>query len=142
MIRHVSGIAEIVEDLPAAIGFYRALGVTVNEQGPDYAIAEIPGVLHFGIWNRPHAAESTFGSRDAVDRVPLGFCLALEVDDVEGAGAAMGSAVVRGAKDEEWGQRTLRFISPSGALSEVCETPGSRELASNVTGTTAELSST
>ena len=141
MIRHVSGIAEIVEDLPAAIEFYRRLGLTVNEAGPDYAIAELPGVLHFGIWNRPHAAESTFGSRDAADRVPLGFCLALEVDDVEGAGTVIGEAVQRGAKDEDWGQRTLRYLSPSGALCEVCETPGSRELASNVAGKAAELSS-
>lgn len=134
MIRHVSGIAEIVDDLPAAIEFYRGLGLTVNEAGPDYAIAEVPGVLHFGIWNRPHAAESTFGSREATDRVPLGFCLALEVDDVEGAGKTIGAAVQRGAKDEEWGQRTLRYLSPSGALCEVCETPDSRELASNVAG--------
>ncbi len=140
MIRHVSGIAEIVEDLPAAIEFYRGLGLTVNEAGPDYAIAEVPGVLHFGIWNRPHAAESTYGSRDAADRVPLGFCLALEVDDVEGAGTAIGGAVQRGAKDEDWGQRTLRFLSPSGALCEVCETPDSRELATNVAGKAAELS--
>ena len=134
MIRHVSGIAEIVDDLPSAIAFYKRLGLTVNEAGPDYAIAEVPGVLHFGIWNRPHAAESTFGSRDAVDRVPLGFCLALEVDDVEGAGTLIGGSVQRGAKDEDWGQRTLRFFSPSGALAEVCETPVSRELATNVAG--------
>ena len=140
MIRHVSGIAEIVEDLPAAIEFYRGLGLTVNEAGPDYAIAELGGVLHFGIWNRPHAAESTYGSRDAAERVPLGFCLALEVDDVEGAGKAIGGAVQRGAKDEDWGQRTLRYQSPSGALCEVCETPESRELATNVTGKAAELS--
>lgn len=139
MIRHVSGVAEIVEDVDAAVAFYERLGATVNRDGPDYAIADIPGVLHFGIWNRAHAAESTFGSRDATDRVPVGFCLALEVDDIEAAGSLLGDAVQRGAQEEPWGQRTLRFTSPSGSLSEVCESPGSRELATNVTPKGAEV---
>ena len=140
MIRHVSGVAEIVDDVDAAVRFYEGLGVKVSREGPDYAIADIPGVLHFGIWNRAHAAESTFGSRDATDRVPLGFCVALEVDEIDAAGKVLGDRVLRGAQDEPWGQRTLRFASPSGSVSEVCESPGSRELATNVTPKGAEVS--
>ena len=58
MIRHVAGFAEIVDDVPAALGFYRdLLGLEVKFQdGDDYAILLVPGVLHFGIWNRAHAA--------------------------------------------------------------------------------------
>jgi catechol 2,3-dioxygenase-like lactoylglutathione lyase family enzyme len=133
MIRHVSGIAEIVEDVEAAARFYEGLGASVSREGPDYAIAEIPGILHFGIWARAHAAESTFGSRDATDEVPLGFCVALEVDDIDAAGGKLGKLVLRGAQDEPWGQRTLRFRSPSGAVCEVCISPASRELETNVT---------
>ncbi len=132
MIRHVSGIAEIVEDVEAAATFYEGLGVKVSREGPDYAIADVPGILHFGIWARAHAAESTFGSRDATDRVPLGFCVALEVDEIDAAGKVLGERVLRDAQDEPWGQRTLRFSSPSGSVSEVCESPGSRELETNV----------
>jgi catechol 2,3-dioxygenase-like lactoylglutathione lyase family enzyme len=142
MIRHVSGIAEIVEDVEAAAKFYESLGLKVSREGPDYAIAEAPGILHFGIWNRAHAAESTFGSREATDRVPLGFCLALEVDEIDAAGKVLGKRVLRGVQDEPWGQRTLRFSSPSGAVCEVCETPASRELATNVTPKASEVAST
>jgi catechol 2,3-dioxygenase-like lactoylglutathione lyase family enzyme len=141
MIRHVSGIAEVVEDVEAAAKFYEGLGVSVSREGPDYAIADIPGILHFGIWARAHAAESTFGSREAVDRVPLGFCVALEVDEIDAAGRKLGDLVLRGAQEEPWGQRTLRFRSPSGSVSEVCESPASRELETNVTPKATEVAS-
>src|SRR5258708_38744598 len=75
MIRHMAGLAEVVEDVDAAVAFYRGLGLTVNQDGPDYAVAEVPGTLHFGIWSRPSAAESTYGSRHAGDPGPLGVVL-------------------------------------------------------------------
>ena len=57
-MRHIAGIAEIVEDYGAAVAFYRdTLGLDVKEQGPGYAIVEAPGVLHFGVWSRATAAE-------------------------------------------------------------------------------------
>jgi catechol 2,3-dioxygenase-like lactoylglutathione lyase family enzyme len=133
MIRHLAGLAEVVEDVDAAVAFYEGLGLTVKQDGPDYAAAELPGVLHFGIWSRGSAAESTYGSRDATDRVPLGFTVGLEVDDVDEAGKALGARLARGAQDEPWGQRTARFTSPSGALCEVSVTSWARELETNVT---------
>ena len=77
MIRHVAGMAEIVEDVPAALRFYRdVLGLEVKDQvADDYAILVVPGVLHFGVWNRGHAALSTFGSRDAAEKIALGFTM-------------------------------------------------------------------
>ena len=75
MLRHVAGLAEIVEDVNEALAFYRdVLGLEVERQdGDDYAMIRIPGVLHFGIWSRDHAAQSTLGSRDQAHRIPLGW---------------------------------------------------------------------
>ena len=139
MIRHVAGVAEIVEDVDAAVAFYESLGLEVKREGEGYAIANVSGVLHFGIWSRRDAAASTYGDPDAADRVPLGFSIGFEVDGVDESAASLGSVVVRAAGDEPWGQRTLRFRSPSGALCEIAETPWARELETNVTPKSAEV---
>ena len=132
MIRHFAGVAEIVEDFEAAVQFYRdTLGLEVESLSEGYATATIPGVLHFGIWSRAEAAEATYGSPDAADRVPLGFTIAFEVDDVaEAAQHLKNSAVevVQPTKTEPWGQVTSRFITPSGALCEIAETPWARRI--------------
>lgn len=132
MIRHISGIAEVVEDVEKAAEFYRGLGLQVKvEDG--YGVVEVPGVMHFGLWGRADAAESTFGSRDAVEKVQLGFNIGFEVDSVDADAAMVGDVQLRGAHDEPWGQRTLRYRSPSGALCEIAETSWARELETNVT---------
>ncbi len=141
MIRHVSGIAEVVVDVEAAAVFYESLGLEVDRMMADYALVKVDGVLHFGLWARAHAAESTYGSRDLAERVPLGFTLGLEVDSVDGGASAVNATMVRGAQDEPWGQRTLRFTSPSGALCEITESPGQRELQTNVTPKATEVAS-
>lgn len=133
MIRHVAGIADIVEDLDAAVRFYRdVLGLPVKYgQGESYAEIEIGGILHFGIWSREGAAEATLGDSAAVDRVPLGFTVGFEVDAVEPSSQTMverGWQMVQPAKKEPWGQIISRFLSPSGALCEVSETPRARQI--------------
>jgi catechol 2,3-dioxygenase-like lactoylglutathione lyase family enzyme len=141
MIRHVSSVAEIVEDVDAAIAFYEGLGLAVKREAPGYGVVEVPGILHFGVWSRRDAAESTFGDPEATDRVPLGFTIGFEVDDVDEAGARFGGTVLRGAVDEPWGQRTLRFRSPSGAVCEFSAAPWARELETNVSAKAAEVTS-
>ncbi len=133
MIRHVAGIAEIVEDLDAAIQFYRdTLGLAVEVKDPTgYAEVKVAGVLHFGLWQRAHAARST---GVAPEQIALGFTLGLEVDAVDGAAtalAARGIALLQPPHTEPWGQRTARFVSPSGMLCEVSETPWARTLGNN-----------
>ena len=56
MIRHISAIAEVVDDVDAAVEFYRdVLGLTVDHQpGGGYATIEISGALHFSIWSRSY----------------------------------------------------------------------------------------
>ena len=130
MLRHVAGIAEIVDDFEVAARFYRdALGLAVEIKEPgSYAEVKLAGVLHFGLWQRGHAARAC---GVAPDRIPLGFTLGLEVDAVDGAVAALegrGVRLLQPAHDEPWGQRTARFLSPSGMLCEVSETPWAREL--------------
>jgi hypothetical protein len=137
MIRHIAGIAEIVEDVETAAEFYRGLGLEVKiENG--YGVVEVDGVMHFGLWGRADAAESTFGSRDAIDRVPLGLTLGFEVDSVDDAAPRFSSVAMSEPHDEPWGQRTMRFSSPSGALCEIAETSWARELATNVSAKTSE----
>ncbi|UCH01686.1 MAG: VOC family protein [Candidatus Bathyarchaeota archaeon] len=133
MLRHVAGIAEIVEDIEAAVNFYRdVLQLTVEfEEGSGYADVMITGVLHFGIWSRTRAAEVIYGDVKAVDRVPLGFTIGFEVDDVLKVSEVIRSQegrMIQAPKDETWGQRTSRFFSLSGALFELSETPTSRKI--------------
>ncbi|MCI0439823.1 MAG: VOC family protein [Chloroflexi bacterium] len=133
MIRHVAGVAEIVEDVDEAVRFYRdVLGLKVTyQEGAGYATAEVPGVLHFGLWSREAAAKATYGDASAADRIPLGFTLGFEVNSVEEAAEllkARGLSLAQPPKKEEWGQITSRFYSPGGALCEISETPWARRI--------------
>ncbi|MDE2904318.1 MAG: VOC family protein [Chloroflexota bacterium] len=133
MIRHVAGIAEIVDDLKAAVSFYRHdLGLEVDDSASaDYASVKIPGVVHFGLWSREAAAEATFGDRSAVDRVAPGLTIEFEVDEVPAATQALegrGIELLHGPKTEPWGQTTARFALPSGVLCGIAETPWARQI--------------
>ena len=133
MVRHVAGVAEIVEDMDAAARFYRdVLGLEVeHEPGAAYGTVKVEGVLHFGLWSRAAAATATFGDETAVDRIPLGFSIGFEVDAVdEGSGEieAGGWKLAQGPKTEPWGQKTSRFFTVSGALCEISETPWARRI--------------
>jgi predicted enzyme related to lactoylglutathione lyase len=133
MFRHVAGIAEIVEDIEAAVTFYRNVFqlVVEHEEGSGYADVKISGVLHFGIWSRTRAAEVIYGDDQAVERVPLGFTIGFEVDDVHKVSEVLRSRMgrmIQAPKDETWGQRTSRFLSISGSLFELSETPDARKI--------------
>ena len=138
MIRHLAGIAEIVDDMDAAVRFYRdVMGLPVqHDAGAPYATVTVRGVLHFGIWSRAHAAEIVFKDARAVDRVPLGFTVGFEADSVDTATEALRVrwTLSQAPQTEPWGQRTSRFMSPSGALCELSETPAARRLVNDVGG--------
>jgi catechol 2,3-dioxygenase-like lactoylglutathione lyase family enzyme len=133
MIRHLAGLADIVEDVNEALKFYRdTLGLEVKEQdGDDYAVLIVPGVLHFGVWSRAHAAQCMFGDRAAVDRVPLGCTLEFEVDSVDETAAHLKDSdwpVPQGPQTEPWDQKTCRVLSPGGGVLGFAETPWGRKL--------------
>lgn len=132
MIRHLAGLAEVVEDVKAAAAFYESLGLVVKiDEDANYGHVEIDGVMHFGLWPREAAAQAIFGSADKASQVPLGFTLGFEVDSVDEDGKRL-SNVVQDPKDEPWGQRVMRFTSPSGTICELSETSWARHLTSNV----------
>ncbi len=137
MIRHVAGVAEVVDDIDAAVRFYREeLGLEVShESGESYATVSVSGIAHFGIWLRSRAAELVFGDSSQTARIPLGVSIGFEVDSVKDAESSLRSskvAVVQGLKLEPWGQQTARFLSPSGALCEASETPAARQISSDI----------
>ena len=133
MIRHMASIGEIVDDMAAAVAFYRdVLGLEVEwNEGTGYATAKVAGAMHFGIWSREAAAEATLGDKEAASRIPLGFTVEFEVDEVQAAADTLeskGWKVLQAPRTEDWGQTTSRFLSPSGALCGVAETPWAKEL--------------
>ncbi len=133
MIRHVSGLAEIVDDVAGAVRFYRDLGLEAEyTEGEPYAAVHAPGILHLGVWDRALAAERIFGDRDRVEDVPRGFILGFEVDDPEAAAAGVSGAgtILQQPQTEPWGQETARFLTPGGALCEFTRTPWARTLRS------------
>jgi catechol 2,3-dioxygenase-like lactoylglutathione lyase family enzyme len=133
MIRHLSGLAEVVEDIESAVSFYQdTLGLVVNfETGNNYADVELPGILHFGLWSREAAAAVILGSPNQSDQIPLGFFIGLEVDSVLETTKQVEEnkiSFLQTTKKEEWGQVTSRLITPSGVLIELTETPWARKV--------------
>jgi hypothetical protein len=137
MIRHVAGIGEIVDDIEAAVRFYREdLQLEFNHSpGESYATVSVPGIAHFGIWLRSRAAEIIYGDASEFERIPLGFSIGFEVDSVKSAEESLrlsGKSIVQGLRVESWGQQTARFITSGGALCEVSETPWARSISHDV----------
>lgn len=133
MIRHVAGVGEIVEDVDAAVAFYRdVLGLEVEYDGEGaYADVKVSGIAHYGLWDRRAAAESILGDRALADQVPLGFALGFEVDAVDADSTTAeqrGLALIQQPKTEPWGQVVSRFLLPSGLVGEFSETPWARTL--------------
>jgi lactoylglutathione lyase len=133
MIRHVAGVGEIVEDVEAAVAFYRdVMGLEVEYDGEgSYADVKVAGIAHYGLWGRRHAAEAILGNADLADQVPLGFALGFEVDAVDKAARLTeerGLTLIQQPKTEPWGQVTARFLLPSGLVGEFSETPWARQL--------------
>lgn len=137
MIRHLSGIGEIVDDVDAAAQFYReVLGLPVDhEPGGSYAVVKVPGVLHYGLWSREAAAEATFGDKGAANRIPLGISVEFEVDSVSPTADTIGERgwqIVQTPKRESWSQVTCRFFLPSGMLGGISETPWARRISQDL----------
>ena len=132
MLRHLASIAEVVEDFDAAVRLYRdTLGLELEIYHDGYAVVTVPGTLHFGIWSRAEAAKATYGSPEAAGRVPLGFTIGFEVDNVAATEKRLADAgidVLQPAKTEPWEQVTSRFLTPGGSFCEIAETPWARSI--------------
>jgi catechol 2,3-dioxygenase-like lactoylglutathione lyase family enzyme len=131
-VRFVAGVSPIVPDAETARRFYGdGLSLSIKaEPGTDYAVAEVDGVKHFGLWTLADAARSTFGVDEWPADVPRPQAtIELEVDDVEAAVTelkAKGLTLLQEPRTEPWGQTTARLLSPEGLLIGITYTPALR----------------
>ena len=120
MVRQFAGVGEIVDDFEGAMRFYGdMLGLKVTGVSEGFATVELAGTPHLGIWSRVAAAEATFGSADAAERIPLGYSIALFVGSADEFARRVGEA---GAELVYSGGGMATLLTPgSGGL---CEAAG------------------
>lgn len=97
-------------------------------EGSDYLISEsLAGVKHFALWPLAQASQSCFGAETWPDHVTVPQSwLECEVQDMVAATAAVkkaGYALLVENREEPWGQRVTRFLSPEGILVGLTHTP-------------------
>jgi len=87
-------------------------------------------VKAFALWPLDQAAESCFGTGTWPEEIsPPQAWLELDVESPEAVSSAIvelegaGHRVLRGAREEPWGQTTARLLSPEGLLVGVTYTP-------------------
>jgi hypothetical protein len=107
------------------------LGIPLEEADPDYWTNDnLAGVKAFALWPLNQAAESCFGTDSWPDEIPAPQAwIEFDVespDAVAGAAAeleASGHRLLRGVREEPWGQATTRLLSPEGLLVGITYTP-------------------
>jgi catechol 2,3-dioxygenase-like lactoylglutathione lyase family enzyme len=128
----VAGFGPIVRDVDASRAFWGAgLGIELEEAAPNYWTNDIlDGVKAFGLWPLDQAAESCFGTNTWPDDLPPPQAwMELDVQSPEAVAAAVveleaaGLRLLRGAREEPWGQTTSHLLSPEGLLVGVTYTP-------------------
>jgi catechol 2,3-dioxygenase-like lactoylglutathione lyase family enzyme len=131
-VSFVAGFGPIVRDVDASRAFWGdGLGIKLAEAAPSYwTNDDLDGVKHFGLWPLSQAAESCFGTDAWPDELPIPqawiefdvespAAVAAAVAELEGTGHRM----LRGVREEPWGQTTSRLLSPEGLLVGVTYTP-------------------
>jgi hypothetical protein len=130
-ISFVAGFGPIVRDTESGLAFWGGLGIALEEAAPNYWTNDsLDGVKAFALWPLAQAAEACFGTDVWPD--DLAAPQAWIEFDVESAAAvsdavpeleAAGHRVLRGAREEPWGQTTARLLSPEGLLVGITYTP-------------------
>lgn len=84
----------------------------------------------FALWPLDQAAESCFGADSWPQEIPAPQAwVELDVDSPEAVTSAIGELeaaghrVLRGSREEPWGQTTARLLSPEGLLVGITYTP-------------------
>ena len=130
----VAGFGPVVRDGAAALALYRdtlALPGFKEEEGSYWHTEAAEGVHSFGLWPLEHAAESCFGTASWPAELPVPQAwVEFDVEDLEAATEelrAAGHRLLIANREEPWGQRVSRFLSPEGVLVGVTVTPWLRE---------------
>ena len=133
----VAGFGPITRDSDDSRALYvDALGLPLKPYGDnkDYLLTEdgeLEGCRHFALWPLTQAAQSCFGRDEWPSDLPIPQAW-LEFD-VESITVATEGLLARGYhllisdRQEPWGQRVTRFLSPEGLLVAVSETPWLRD---------------
>jgi catechol 2,3-dioxygenase-like lactoylglutathione lyase family enzyme len=131
-VSFVAGFGPIVRDVDSSRAFWGSgLGIKLEEAAPSYwTNDDLDGVKAFALWPLAQAAESCFGTDAWPEGVPAPQAwLELDVESPEAVSdaaaelEAAGHRVLRGAREEPWGQTTSRLLSPEGLLVGVTYTP-------------------
>jgi catechol 2,3-dioxygenase-like lactoylglutathione lyase family enzyme len=131
-VSFVAGFGPIVRDVDSSRAFWGAgLGIELAEPVPNYwTNDDLDGVKAFALWPLAQAAESCFGTDSWPKEIPLPQAwIEFDVESPEAVPTAVaeleaaGHRVLRGARDEPWGQTTARLLSPEGLLVGVTYTP-------------------
>ncbi len=127
-VQFVAGFGPIVRDVDASRVFWGAdLGITREEAALNYwTNDDLDGVKAFALWPLSQASESCFGTNRWPEEIPAPQAW-LEFDVASPAAVAeleaSGHRVLRGPREEPWGQTTARLLSPEGLLVGVTYTP-------------------
>jgi catechol 2,3-dioxygenase-like lactoylglutathione lyase family enzyme len=131
-VSFVAGFGPIVRDVGESRRFWgEGLGIGLKEAAPSYFTNDdLEGVKAFALWPLSQAAESTFGSEEWPAEVPAPQAwMELDVASAEAVASAVaelqagGHRLLRGPKEEPWGQTTSRLLSPEGLLIGITFTP-------------------
>jgi catechol 2,3-dioxygenase-like lactoylglutathione lyase family enzyme len=131
-VSFVAGFGPIAPDLDSSRAFWGAgLAIELEEAAPDYWTSDhLDGVKAFALWPLAQAAESTFGSETWPKEIPPPQAwMELDVESPDAVAPAVaeleaaGHRVLRGAREEPWGQTTARLLSPEGLLVGISYTP-------------------
>jgi catechol 2,3-dioxygenase-like lactoylglutathione lyase family enzyme len=131
-VSFVAGFGPIVRDVDSSRAFWgTGLGIELKEGAPSYwATDELEGVKAFALWPLSQAAESCFGTEEWPEEIPAPQAwLEFDVESPDAVSAAAdeleaaGHRLLRGAREEPWGQTTSRLLSPEGLLVGVTYTP-------------------
>jgi catechol 2,3-dioxygenase-like lactoylglutathione lyase family enzyme len=131
-VSFVAGFGPIVRTVDSSRAFWGAgLGIKLEEAAPNYwTNDDLDGVKAFALWPLDQAAESCFGTGAWPEEIPAPQAwLELDVESPEAITSAIvelegaGHRVLRGAREEPWGQTTARLLSPEGLLVGVTYTP-------------------
>jgi catechol 2,3-dioxygenase-like lactoylglutathione lyase family enzyme len=131
-VSFVAGFGPIVREVDSSRAFWGGgLGIALEEAAPSYwTNDDLEGVKAFALWPLAQAAESCFGTDAWPEDVPAPQAwLELDVESQQAVSEAAaeletaGHRLLRGAREEPWGQTTSRLLSPEGLLVGVTYTP-------------------
>ncbi|SIO00915.1 hypothetical protein SAMN05444722_0099 [Rhodovulum sp. ES.010] len=133
----VAGFGPITRDAEASRSLYAdALALPLRPYGDNTTYlstedGELEGCRHFALWPLSQAAQSCFGTQEWPDDLPTPQAwLEFDVRDIAVATEgllARGYHLLIADREEPWGQRVTRFLSPEGLLVAVSETPWLRD---------------